>query len=331
MKLLIVGDPHVRADDIEDCENLLNGVFKTAKDLKPDFVLFLGDLFHNHSIVHLTVLNFWQKWFTKFKQEKIDVIALKGNHDFGLSNPDHHALEPFKDLAMIVDQPTEIGDLLFLPYYGPKRTLEFYEYTKPHYSIVFCHETFDGARYDNGFYAPDGMDQAKVNSPLIISGHIHTAGELLDVNKVIYPGSPRWMTASDANKTKSIYLFDTKTHLMSPISTDKWCHKIESREISSLLDISELSKEYNHHGFKNSTLTLTLKGNKAQVAKLLELVKNKGFLIKQVIEKENVTVKESLGVKEAYVQFMKEKLDSFGYDEENAARILKRNQSWMHN
>ncbi len=326
MKLLIVGDPHARADDIEDCENLLKGVFETAKARKPDFVLFLGDLFHNHSIVHLTVLNFWQKWFTKFKQEKIDVIALKGNHDFGLSNPNHHALEPFKDLAMIVDQPTEIGDLLFMPYFGPKRTEEFYEHTKSRYNVVFCHETFDGARYDNGFYAPDGMDQGKVNSTLIISGHIHTYGEL---GKVVYPGSPRWMTASDANQRKAIYLFDTQTSNWDKIPTYHWCHMIESRDISSLVDISNLNKEAAHHGFKNATLTLTLKGNKAQVAKFLELVKNRGFLIKQAITKEEVTVKESLGVKEAYVQFMKEKLDSFGYDDENGARIMKRNQQWM--
>lgn len=335
MRLLIVGDPHVRADDIEDCENLLKGVLETAKAEKPDFVLFLGDLFHNHSIVHLTVLNFWHKWFTKFKEEKIEVIALKGNHDFGLSNPDHHALEPFKELAMIVDKPTEIGDHLFLPYFGPKRANEFNEYVKKRYHVVFCHETFDGAQYDNGFYAPDGMDQRLVNSPFIISGHIHTKAVLNGLENVLYyPGSPRWMTASDANKDKDIYLLDTKllknnTFQFKKFSTDKWCHKLISRDITSLRDISDLNKEESHFGFKNTTVTLTLKGTRAKVAELLELVQDKGFLIKQVVEKENVGVKESVGVKEAYVQFLKDKLESMGYDEEHSNQVIKGNLQWM--
>lgn len=330
MKLLIVGDPHVRADDIEDCENLLTGVLKTAKSEKPDFVLFLGDLFHNHSIVHLAVLNFWQKWFTKFKQEKIEVIALKGNHDFGLSNPDHHALEPFKELAIIVDKPTEIGDHLFLPYFGPKRMEEFYEHTKSHYSVVFCHETFNGARYDNGFYAPDGMDQTKVNAPLIVSGHIHTFGELQALNKVIYPGSPRWMTASDANQHKAIYLFDTKTSNWTKFPTHHWCHMIESFDIESKFDLNwALGEEYAPK--PNTTTTLVLKGTRAKVAELLELVKDKGYLIKQVVEKENVGVKESLGVKEAYVQFLKDKLESMGYDDEQSNQVINGNLQWMNN
>jgi len=40
--------------------------------------------------------------------------------------------------------------------------------------ILFCHQTFDGAKFENGFYAPDGFDFSGIKYEKIISGHIHT-------------------------------------------------------------------------------------------------------------------------------------------------------------
>jgi DNA repair exonuclease SbcCD nuclease subunit len=336
MKMIIVGDPHVKSEDIDDCESLLEGVLSTAKETDTTTVLFLGDLFHNHSIVHLTVLSFWQKWFKRFVSEKITVIALKGNHDFGLSNPDHHALEPFKELAIIVDHP--VDDLcypqhkaLFMPYFGPRRSEDFYEVVKKNNDIVFCHETFSGAKYDNGFFAPDGFDQDLVNAPYIISGHIHSGSTLIGKkNKVFYPGSPRWMTASDSNKNKAIYLLNTNSGDVefTPFDTSKWCQKIESIEICSVKDL-ERELGANIKPKARTTTTLILKGSRAEVENLLQLVKDKGFLIKQSILKDDISVKESLGVKESYIKFLTERLDGMGYDKESSSRLVNRSQEWM--
>jgi DNA repair exonuclease SbcCD nuclease subunit len=74
-----------------------------------------------------------------------------------------------------------------------------------HSHTLICHATFDGAEYENGFYAPDGIDQYKLNYKCIISGHVHKQA---DLGKVWYPGTPRWLTSSDANEEKGIWIVE---------------------------------------------------------------------------------------------------------------------------
>jgi DNA repair exonuclease SbcCD nuclease subunit len=74
---------------------------------------------------------------------------------------------------------------------------------------IFCHGEFDGAKYENGFYAPHGVDLKAFPSDLyFISGHIHAQQEF---GNVWYPGTPRHLTRSDAGETKGIWFYETKT------------------------------------------------------------------------------------------------------------------------
>src|SRR5690606_29183747 len=56
--------------------------------------------------------------------------------------------------------------------------------------------------YDNGFYAPGGLDHTRVPQKRIVSGHIHTAQEF---GNVWYPGTPRWENRNDANLDKGVW------------------------------------------------------------------------------------------------------------------------------
>jgi hypothetical protein len=71
--------------------------------------------------------------------------------------------------------------------------------------VLFCHQTFLGGKNDNGFYAPDGISLDLIPQTSIISGHLHCSQI---VGKCRYVGSPRWMTASDANQEKVIEIID---------------------------------------------------------------------------------------------------------------------------
>jgi len=49
-----------------------------------------------------------------------------------------------------------------------------------------CHQTFDGAKFSEGFYTTDGIDSSLIKTDLIISGHIHIEQRWANV---YYPGT----------------------------------------------------------------------------------------------------------------------------------------------
>jgi DNA repair exonuclease SbcCD nuclease subunit len=84
VKVLYVGDPHATPDSIEEMERLVTYIIDTAKsENEADKICFLGDQYHTHSIIHLSVLAFWQRAFRRIKHHGLPVIALVGNHDKG--------------------------------------------------------------------------------------------------------------------------------------------------------------------------------------------------------------------------------------------------------
>jgi hypothetical protein len=95
---------------------------------------------------------------------------------------------------------------------------------------LICHQTFAGARYENGFYTEDGVDPALLPQGLVLSGHIHSPQTF---GKVTYLGAPRWRTLSDADVERAIWLleFDDRGQLVSktPFSTGEVCRQIKYR------------------------------------------------------------------------------------------------------
>src|SRR5208282_3433609 len=94
----------------------------------------------------------------------------------------------------------------------------------PHDAILLCHQTFEGSQFENGFYAPEGVDQTLIPQKVVISGHIHNRQT---VGKVTYIGTPRAVTANEANQDKGISILDTDTMQIEYISTNKLvkCYK----------------------------------------------------------------------------------------------------------
>ena len=61
MKILRVGDPHVKPNNLKEFrEALMRFALSEAIARKVDVLEILGDLFDTHSIVRLEVLEFWQ-------------------------------------------------------------------------------------------------------------------------------------------------------------------------------------------------------------------------------------------------------------------------------
>ena len=205
LRVLLIGDPHVTVEELEDCRRLLELVDKVAVEEKPAVICFLGDQHHNHAVIRVEVLEFWAKWLLERKSWYFPTWMLVGNHDRS-----HDASVPGNTLryenentkATIIDRPKDSGPLRFLPWYAKP---DDFVAAAGDAKVLICHQTIQGARYENGFPAQDGVPEAAVPAHTIISGHIHTPQ---DFGKTWYPGAPRWRIASDANVPRHIWSVD---------------------------------------------------------------------------------------------------------------------------
>jgi len=235
MKILRIGDPHIRPSNIEEADRLMAFAKEIVLNLKVERLEILGDLFHTHAVIRLEVLEFWNKWLQVFR-DIVDTIVLVGNHDMsGDFHSDSHALTVFKRLQnerlKIIDRPTQLGIFAYVPYYHDNDSFlsDVRKLASDGAKVLVCHGTFAGSQYDNGFYAPGGINPDDVPFESIISGHVHKQ-QVIANGKVDYPGTPKWDTASDANEKKGIWLYEHdaqgKTVKRELIPTDSVCTPI---------------------------------------------------------------------------------------------------------
>lgn len=235
MKILRVGDPHVRPSNIEESKFLMNFVCDKAIEHKVDRIEILGDLFHTHSVIRLESLLFWDLWLNHLS-DVCEIVVLVGNHDMGGDfNSTLNSLSVFQRIKRtnlkIVDHSRLEGIFGYMPYYHSKE--KFIESANSladrGAKVLVCHQTIQGSKYENGMYAPDGAELDLISDKIIhiISGHIHSKQEF---GRVIYPGTARWDTASDANLEKGIWVFnhDTTGKITSRefLSTESVCSPI---------------------------------------------------------------------------------------------------------
>lgn len=239
MKILRCGDPHVKHNNIKESEALMGFVLSKALELNIDKLEILGDLFDSHSIVRLEVLEFWGKYFKNISILPFKTVVLVGNHDItGDYSNRYSSLHPFLSLVNenfnIVHEPYKDGLCGYLPYIhdNSKFIEEANKLAQQGATVLVSHPNFEGAVYDNGIGILGGVDSNNIDSRFLhlIGGHIHSEIEL---GRVWYPGNPRWLTKSCANKRKGIWLCehsDETGQILSKefISTESVCTPIVS-------------------------------------------------------------------------------------------------------
>jgi hypothetical protein len=206
VKVLYVGDPHATPDSIEEMERLVGYIIETAKRERADKICFLGDQYHTHSIIHLSVLAFWQRAFRQIKHHGLPVIALVGNHDKGGVKGQTESAMMVHTNIMVVDEPRVVlPGILFVPYvHDPAEFVQICQ-QYPEAKTVVCHQTFAGSYFENGFLTPDGVEPNLLPQEQVISGHVHSPQR---IGKVWYPGAPRWRTVSDANTERALWVVE---------------------------------------------------------------------------------------------------------------------------
>lgn len=206
MKILFIGDPHFKVNNIELVEAFTEQVLnilldKTNQYDSEEFLCVIaGDVLDTHERLHQTpyhkALNFIQQISFLVK-----VVILVGNHDF-INNQQflssNHWMTPLKTWpnVYIADQVLDSlkfiktnHKFMFIPYVPPGRFIEALETYKDRdwrdNTCIFAHQEFRGCNL--GTYNSENGDKWPLHYPLIISGHIHKPHQ--PQSNIIYPGS----------------------------------------------------------------------------------------------------------------------------------------------
>jgi hypothetical protein len=232
---LAVGDLHPVPEELDDCEAVLDLVEETADKHRVDVVTFMGDQHDTHDAMSVRVLGFYVRRFDRLKRPGRTVVGIVGNHDMWCPTEQFpHAMMAYPQIS-VVDHPRLVlaGDSGFaaMPYYpDPKEFVKAANRLAEENGddlTLFCHQTFAGAVFDNGWKPEDAVDPAVVRFKHVVSGHIHTPQTV--GGKVFYVGAPRWRTRSDAGAKRALTLFEhttAGTRLVERIDTGPRCRRI---------------------------------------------------------------------------------------------------------
>jgi DNA repair exonuclease SbcCD nuclease subunit len=204
-KVLLVGDPHLKIGALKEAGSFVDKLLTIIQDGQYSQVVILGDLFDTFAVIRSEILALWASFLSKASQHS-EIVLIVGNHDMAGESGGAHALEPFKSFknVVVVDWPHTTGDMIhYLPFYRDNEAFIKECQALPQGSILFCHQSFNGAQFDNGFYDPHGVDPGAVSHlSAVISGHIHKNQKIANI---WYPGTPYQMNFSDAGENKGVF------------------------------------------------------------------------------------------------------------------------------
>ncbi len=183
LNILVIGDPHFKTDNVPEVELFIEKITELAKEKKPDIIIMLGDLLHEHERIHTVPLNLALKFINKLRNIT-KTYLLVGNHDMvshlQFLNNNHwmNALKEWENVTVVdktIYENILNEEIIFVPYVPPGRfeealnTLSF-DWKKS--SCIFAHQEFYGCKM--GAIISEIGDKWDINYPNIISGHIHS-------------------------------------------------------------------------------------------------------------------------------------------------------------
>ncbi len=258
---------HVKKDNIEESDRLIDFIIIKALAVSASIV-FSGDQYNDHSIVHTAVLDFWKRTYFKLSAAGIKSYSLVGNHDLS-SDYKHSPMYVHSDYTDVVLEPKMISPSVGCIGYI-KNHDDFGVKVMGLYNagarLIFCHAEFDGASFDNGFYIPNGIKVSDFPTDLtFVSGHIHSKQELTQngVIRVYYPGTPRMLTRSDLSKEKTLMVIDTLNRYFGYIAVPAdVCEPFRHIIVTSLADLESVTP--------SDRLYVDVKGTKDFINTILE-------------------------------------------------------------
>lgn len=211
--ILIIGDPHFKIDNVPEVDLFIEKITKLAKEKKPDLIVILGDLEHEHEKLHTIPLNKACE-FVNNMRDISKTYCMVGNHDQinnqQYLNENHwmNCLKPWPNLVVVDNVITETikGEkLIFVPFVAPGRFIEALNTLKEDWenaSCIFAHQEFYGCKM--GAIVSEIGDKWDLKYPHIISGHIHSNQRIQE--NIYYTGSAMQNAFGESEKNIIAYI-----------------------------------------------------------------------------------------------------------------------------
>jgi DNA repair exonuclease SbcCD nuclease subunit len=213
MRILFIGDVHIKKNNIQDVDKLIKVINDWTLDL-PDIAVVAGDVLDKHETVAIQLMNKAYELIRALK-DKLPTYILVGNHDY-INNSqflsENHWMTGLKELdnVFVADVPltldTKYGTLIFVPYVPPGRFEEALSRIPNWESArcIFAHQEIRGCKM--GPITSTIGDIWEDEWPQVISGHIHQRH--WPQKNVIYPGSA--LNHSFGYDCQGLSIFDMK-------------------------------------------------------------------------------------------------------------------------
>jgi DNA repair exonuclease SbcCD nuclease subunit len=270
MKVAVVGDPHFKTSDYDECEEMSNAIIDVISKVKPDLIVCLGDTLDRFESIHVSPLRQATN-FIKRLTEIQQTVLLIGNHD--RPNPktfksDEHpftALKLWENLIVCDDtlfSDFPCGRFVFVPYTFNGNFHKMFSKVPLQENIkviaTFTHQEFRGVKM-NGI--PSESDDVVIPSyGLTINGHIH---DYQQHSNLICVGTPRQISFNEEYpKTISIFDFTPNdyTHERLPLQI--------SQKITLTLPVKDV---LGYQAPPNSKVKLIAEGTFDEIKALMKL------------------------------------------------------------
>lgn len=303
VKVLVVGDPHIKTNNIKESEEMIEKLIVLSKEKKPHFVVLLGDILDRHSNIHVIPLMKAEKLVLALSQ-LTPVFLIIGNHDRPNNSnflTDEHPFGAMKfwPNTHIIDKTTTYClngiNFLFVPYVPPGRLIEAIN-TIPealkNCHVVFSHQEIKGCQL-GAIISTEG-DIWGSDMPLMISGHIHDYQKLGD--NMIYVGTPIQHTYSE-NSDKTVSLFNFGLNMNNFSWQEERIDLGLTKKVTVYLKVEDLP---NYSPPKDKEIKLVIKGTEAEIktiAKLEKIQTLKKMGIKIVFKTDEMSLNNSENIK----------------------------------
>ena len=301
MSFLVIGDIHLKTANLIEIEQVFQEIINVAKERNDyDAIIFLGDIFDKHEMIHNEVLTSATNFFYQISNIK-PIYILIGNHDrpnnSTFLNNKHHlnALKYWKNTYIIDDvlsQEINGKNFVFVPYVPPGRFLEAIQ-TKDinlnDITCIFAHQEFKGSELSPGIKSENG--DVWNNNTYIVSGHIHEYNKLNEY--ILYVGTPIQQTyAEKSDKTISMIKFENDSRSCKINEDSRSCKINEERiylNIPRKIEIKLTCKELLNTKFdENIKCRVIITGNQSELKSISDIVKEIKKENKNIIFKYNI-------------------------------------------
>lgn len=235
MKLALFSDLHIhgykdfartlpsgRNSRLQHTLDVLSTIRQQCKAGGIKHVLFGGDLFHKKGILSVGMYQAVYEELVKFKDDRLNLVLVVGNHDQATLDGKTHAIKTFEQVATVVDEPgrvllnagapSEQCAVRCVPYMDDQKAFkQALKRTGEH--LLLAHGALNGAVTGPVEYQPEhplDVSDLPDGYDFKFFGHYHRQQKMAD--KCWYIGSPLQHSRGEAGELlKGYIVYDTQT------------------------------------------------------------------------------------------------------------------------